>query len=68
MSSQMSLFQVHLFLVLSMERMFAYIKLLCCAWWGFVCASPAQVDSRPATCNSIEWCPPYKVQVSCAVS
>ena len=68
MSSQMSLFQVHLLLVVSVERVFAYIRLLCCAWWGSVCASPAQADSRPATCDSVEWCPPNKVQASCAVS
>lgn len=30
--------------------------------------SALQVDYRPVTCNPIEQCPVYKVQISCAVS
>lgn len=49
--------------------MFAYIKLLCSTGQGVLFLRAAlQVDYRPATCNSLERCPVYKVQVSCAVS
>lgn len=57
------------FMILFMETRFAFMKLLCSARQGFLFTSPAlQVDHRPATCNSIEQGPVYKVQVSCAVS
>lgn len=65
----MALSQVHLFMVLFTEVMFAYTELLCSAQPGFLSTSPAlQVAYRTATCNSIERCPVYNVRVSCAVS
>lgn len=52
-----------------MEMMFAYIKLLCSTGHGVLFLRAAlQVDYRPATCSSLERCPVYKVQASCAVS
>lgn len=57
------------FILFIIKIMLAYIKLLCSARQGFLSASPAlQVGYRPATCNSVERCPVYKVPLSCAVS
>lgn len=54
---------------LLVEITFASVKLLCSAWQGFLCTRPAlQVGYSPATCNSAERCPVYKVPVSWAVS
>lgn len=63
LNAPMPLSQVHLFMMLFTEMLFAYIELLCSVQRRFLSPRPAlQVDYSPATCNSVEWHPVCSVQ------
>lgn len=63
------IFQIHLFYNIIYSSAVCLSNLLCSSRQEFLyTGSTLQVDYRPATCNSIEHCPVYEVQISCAVS